>query len=874
MMRLFLATTGLGVLGAGGVAGLFGYYAQELPPLQGLADYHPPQVTKVYAADGKTLIGEVFEERRTVVALDDVAPVMIQALISAEDKNFYQHAGIDYLGIAKAFVGNLMPGAKTRGASTLTQQIVKTMLLSNERKLSRKIKEAILAHRLEKNFSKQDILYLYLNQIFFGNGRYGIEEASRFYFGKSAKELDVGEAAMLASVPKDPNRVNPRGNVQRLRERQAYVLREMVQNGYIPQAVADRELAKPLKVAPYPEASAGGYYLEEVKRILTEKLGEDALKLGGLRVETRMDPALQAAAERAVRNGLEALDKRQGWRGAKTRIDDLTWDKLRPLVMQGRDAAKEASPESVMDLTRIDPTNLAKASDDDLAFAARQVRWVPREADTVLVARVTSASKAEAIVDLGSMNGVLPLANVSWARKFQPVGFTAAPKAVSDVVHDGDLVTVRLIKVVTCTAALRGRKQCKEDRVELGLEQPPLVEGALISIDPRNRAVLALVGGYDHRRSPFNRATQAKRQPGSSFKPFVYAAALEAGQLRAHVPAESSEEDRRRCVIFHPRQTVFDTPEVIRDKWTGKPWEPRNFERDSFAGPLTLRQALAESKNTVAVKLIGDIGCEPDGSIPQDQWQPHGLAKVKDLARRAGIDSPIPDSITAALGSGEVVPIELVNAYTTFAMDGAYAPPVLIQRVRNPSGQVLYEDKTTLEQPEQWQPGSGPLPAQTGRGLRPELAFVAKQVMRSVVEDPNGTARSLQVLGRPIAGKTGTASEHRDAWFVGFTPEVVTGVWVGFDDHQMLGGRETGGHAAGPIWLQYMKAAEDKVEHLDWSAPPGVVSALIDPRTGLLADDHAPDVETEYYLDGTEPKEVAPPPDAARPEDFFRTEEP
>ena len=425
----------------------------------------------------------------------------------------------------------------------------------------------------------------------------------------------------------------------------------------------------------------------------------------------------------------------------------------------------------------------------------------------------------------------------------------------------GDLVSVRVTKVAT-------------DKVEVALEQDPKAEAALVSIDPRNRAVTALVGGFDHERSPFNRATQARRQPGSAFKPFVYAAALEAGDERAHLPLDVADEVRSRCVVFHPRQTVYDSPEIIRDQWTGKPWQPRNFEKDLFEGPLTMRQALAASKNTVAVKLIGEIGCDPYVALATEQAYSAGLAKVKAMARAAGIDSTIPDSITAALGSGEVVPLEMVNAYATFAMYGRYAAPLLVRRVVDSSGNTVFENQTVFEQPLPPDPDGGLPQEPPPRGVRADLAFVTSQLMRAVIEDPNGTARSLASLGRPIAGKTGTANDHRDAWFVGFTPELVAGVWVGFDDHEMLGGRETGGHAAGPIWLRFMKSAEEMLPQQEWVAPPGVVTVSLDPRTNLLASETTEAPEVEVFLQGTEPTEVAPPPDETSPEDFLRGEGP
>jgi penicillin-binding protein 1A len=742
------------------------------------------------------------------------------------------------------------------------------MLLSNERTISRKVKEMILAERLEKHLTKDEILHIYLNQIYFGNKRYGIEEASQFYFGHGVKDLTLGEAAMLASTPKSPNEINPIANPSRLKERQTYVLHRMAELGFISSAVAEREIARPIPQPPKRLELSGEYYVDEVKRQLLTKFDEKTLDNGGLRIETMMNPTLQAAAEASMKMGLRELDKRQGWRGALGRIDEAAWKKLKEEALNrlatGDDEATESyGPVPVLDLRRVDSKSLADDRvADRITKAARAAQWKRGAPGVELVSRIDAVTKSDATLDLGGATATLTLTSVSWARRYNPASMTAQPKTMSDVVKPGDLVKVHISKVTPCEDAEKKKDSCKEPKVELSLEQDPEVEGALVSIDPTTRGVVALVGGYDFdaRRNAFNRATQAKRQPGSAFKPFVYATALEVGQQRAQFQADPNHAPlKASCLIFTPRQQVNDAPEYIPDHWTGKPWIPQNFERNSFEGPMSLRRALAASKNTVAVKLIEQIGCEPSEAREFADLQSQGLSRVKNLAQRAGIDSPIPDSITAALGSGEVTPIELTNAYATFAANGQYTQPVLIKRVLGTDGKVL------------WAP-TPPSDAKP-RGLSPEVAFVTASMMRSVVEDSEGTARSLQKLGRPIAGKTGTASEQRDAWFVGFTPEVVTGVWVGFDDHGMMGGRETGGHAAGPIWLSYMRVAEDKIEHRDFDMPSGVVAVDIDPRTGLLADPKSPYLEREVYLPGTEPKELSQP-DVLKPEDFMRGEVP
>lgn len=892
---VFLTGLFFSLLAVAGVAGLFAWHARDLPSFESLRDYSPPQVTKLVTPDGD-LVGEIFAERRTVVPIDQIPPVVVQALISAEDANFFEHRGVDWVGIIKAALDNLRPGGRLRGASTITQQTVKTFLLSSERKLSRKIKEAILAQRIERNLTKDEILFLYLNQIDFGARRFGIEEASLHYFGKSVRDVELGEAALLAAIPNAPSRLNPRRHLKRARERQAYVLRRMAENGYITAEVAQREIDRPLRLAPLPPRKPGAYYVEEVRRQLVERFGAEFVERAGLRVTVAMNPRAQAAAEEALRETLREVDKRQGYRGPLGKLSEEAWSALRgargPTAPEEPDPEEreEAAPggERILDLRHVDTTVLEAGINDpeQLARANRAVLEVPLLPGSEVVARVRAVTAKDAEFDLGGYVGTLALKEAAWARPWRPESATAAPKSMEKVLSPGDLALVRVVSLTSCpsggkVASNAGAEPKKAEapcpRAVLALEQEPRVEGALVSIDPATRDVVALVGGYDHRRSPFNRATQALRQPGSAFKPFVYAAALETGR-------------------FTPRTVVYDTPELIRDRWTGKRWEPRNFDRDAFAGPLSLRDSLAQSKNTVAVKLVADIGREP--GVGEDEAQDRGLAHVREVARRAGIDSPLPQSLTAALGSGEVIPLEFVNAYATLADGGRWSAPALIHRVTDPQGNILYERIATPEQP--------PLPARPrspdaaeespedtearpegevfplaaepveqpgpyeGRGVRADVAFVLLQMMRSVVESPGGTARSLQSLGRPVAGKTGTASEHRDAWFVGFTSELVAGVWVGFDDHAPLGPRETGGNAAAPAWLRFMKQAQELFPARPWEMPEGVVSVDIDPRTGLLAPDFAPYVEREVFISGTEPTEPSPPPDLATPDDFLR----
>jgi penicillin-binding protein 1A len=537
-----------------------------------------------------------------------------------------------------------------------------------------------------------------------------------------------------------------------------------------------------------------------------------------------MDPRLQAAAERAVREGLEAVDRRQGYRGAlgtlepgrfetlkgrlearlqeagRRRPDEELVADLRPLAVP----AKASAPEEGAEETPAEaPEGEAPAAADELL--ARRVPLRPLDEGLRLVGYVRSAEDKRAVVELVGRQGELTLPSVAWARRRGKGGkLSAAPRKVSDAVAAGELVAVRVVKAPPAPAPL-----------QLQLDQEPSVEGALALIDGRTRHVAALVGGYDTARSAFNRATQARRQPGSSFKPFVYGAALESHR-------------------FTPASVVNDAPEAVRDD-RGKVWKPQNFEKDAYEGQVTVRAALTRSKNTVSVRLLEAIGTQA----------------AIDFARRAGIRSPLPDNLTLALGSGEVGVLEEANAYATLQAGGRHAEPLMLLQVRDADGKVLEAHQASFEQ-----------------AIDPAVAYLTTSLMKSVVEE--GTAVAVKELGRPAAGKTGTASESRDAWFSGYTAHWVATAWVGFDDHEPLGPGETGGRAALPLWLSAMREAERGLPVEDFEPPKGLLSVTIDPATGLLAPEG--EGREELFLEGTQPTEQAPPSGTARPEDFFLQE--
>jgi penicillin-binding protein 1A len=816
------------------------YISREIPTFDSIRDYHPIVASKVIAADG-TLLGQFYRERRTVVKMDRIPRVLVQAVVSAEDKDFYKHPGFNVAALLRALAVDALSGRKRLGASTITQQVVKNFFLSSEKKWKRKLKEVLLALRLERNLSKDDILFLYLNQINFGKAHYGVEEASLYYFNKHVEEIDLGEAAILAGLPQNPARINPRRHPDRAKARQRYVLSRMLANKYISEEDYQREVEKPIVLPPPPPEPPGAWYLDEVRRQLVAQFGEAPVETSGMTVEVAMDPRLQAAADQAVQEGLRMIDKRQGWRGPEAKLDADRLDAYRSAL--GRKLASVAQTSDQVWIADLEGIHAAavrklvgkkpakKRDDSDESDAAeelpagsatpdaiaRAAKPRPLVQDEIYSGIVTQVLRNDAVVELApGIAGSVPFTTMAWARPFKPERATPSPRSPADLLSVGDVVPVRVLKLQT----ERDRAgKMRAARLELALEQTPKVTGAFVGMDLKTRGVLALVGGYDMALSSFNRATQARRQPGSSFKPFLYAAALDSGK-------------------YTPTTRMDDSPEVITDPWTGKAWKPQNFEKDEFAGPITLRKALAESKNTVAVKLLIDLG----------------LDKVRSMARAAGIESEIPQSYTAALGTGEVGILEEINAFATLASEGKRAAPALIRKVLSRDGAVIFAPPGNFEQT-----------------LKPETAYLTADLMRSVIEDPSGTAHSLIALERPIAGKTGTASEHRDAWFIGFTPSLLAGGWVGFDTHEMLGPLETGGHAAGPIWLMWMRTALAGQPREEWpEPPPGVTMVRVNRNTGLLARENDPFSVREVFMAGTEPTQASEEQHQPNEEDWYQ----
>jgi penicillin-binding protein 1A len=791
------------VMGAGLALGTYWYFSRGLPDPAKLKGYRPPQASKVLCVDGQ-VCAEFFSERRTWVDITTLPKHVRDAFLAAEDADFYSHAGLDWLGILRSTIKNLKPGSMKTGASTISQQTCRRLLLTQERTVSRKLREWILTPRMEAALSKDEILNLYVNSIDFGNNRYGLQEASAFYFGKTAEKLSIGEAAVLAGTVQLPYRINPVANIVKAKKRQRYVLQQLARHHFLPQATIDAELEKPIVLGPKPSEKVGGYYIEEVRRNLSTRYGEKEVNEGGLKIDIAMDVKQQAAAEEAVRTGLESVDMRAGYRGPFGQLDLKDYKRFKPLIENKLAEAGRRKPDDVLvadlsalkDLSGVavdEPDEIVVGLDEPIPTAdEKQVRQVgvkvlgPRTETVGLVIQVDD-KKNTALVDVVSKQVQVDFSSVKWARRISQKSTSAAPNKISEVFAVGDLISVRLGQALPASTVLSGT-----------LHQVPEVQGALVSLDPKNRHVVAMVGGYDFQTSAFNRVTQAHRQPGSAFKPFLYGAAIASKKFTAV-------------------SMVNDAPEAIRDVYTGKLWKPQNYEKSDFEGPITLRTALTKSKNTVSVRLIEALTPGP----------------VIEFARAAGLTSPLPENLTLALGTGEVSPLEITNAYATLQTQGLYAEPIVIRRVSDKNGRVLEDHVASPE-----------------AHLAADVAFVTTSLMRSVVEE--GTAMAVLELKRPTAGKTGTAQEFRDAWFSGFTADVVTTAWVGNDDHSPIGPGETGGKAALPLWLNFMRVVSRDTAVRDFVMPSGVVAERINPENGLLAGTAMPG-RLEYFLEGTAP---------------------
>ena len=766
-----IATVTLFTVGTLSIAGIFFYFGLKVPNLKNIGDYRPALPSIMYDRDGKE-VDRFFTENRELVSIDQVPRFVIDAVLAIEDANYYEHKGLDYLGIFRAFIKNMWAGRVVQGGSTITQQVAKSLLLSSERTYSRKIKEAILARRMDKRFTKDEILEVYLNQSYFGFGSYGIETAAKNYFNRHVWELSLPEAALLAGLPKAPSAYDPTRNPKRAIDRRNTVLDRMEEIKAITPEERFEAASSPLGLEPrQPEKDPPyAYFREEVRRYLYDTYGEDALYRGGLKVYTTMDASLQTLAQSAVVKGLRDLDKRQGYRGPLEFISSLSF------------------PEA------IERIRVENGLGDEASGTAGEIPWKEEVTVKALVVRVDNDG---AELDLGGARGYLPLKEMTWARRPNPeIDFRQDPvKKADDVLSVGSLILARYLV-----------KKDPDGRPLFALEQEPAAEGALVTMDTATGQILAMVGGYSFERSEFNRATQAKRQPGSAFKPVAYSAAMDNG--------------------FTPSSIIIDSPIIYDDPTEELKWKPSNYS-EKFYGATTLRTGLTKSRNVITIKLVQKLGVQA----------------VIQYARRFGLGEELPEDLSIALGSMGVTPLELTSAYTVFANLGLRSSPWFILKVEDRDGNVVEQGGAELV-----------------RTLSEDTAFIMQNLLRGVVQ--SGTGWRAKAIGRPSCGKTGTTNDMIDAWYMGFTPNIVTGVWVGFDEMAPLGANETGSRAAAPIWVDFMQKALMNQPVLPFqSPPPGIEMVKVDPKSGLLAGQGVDKFLYEGFKIGTAPREFAKAPD-------------
>ena len=781
MVRLLGYFFGIGVvmalLAAAGVALYIGDVSKDLPDYEVLASYEPPVTTRVHASDG-ALMAEFARERRLYLPIQAVPDRVKAAFLSAEDKNFYTHPGIDLVGLVRAVITNVQnmgTGRRPVGASTITQQVAKNFLLSSDQTVERKVREMILSFRIEQAYSKDRIFELYLNEIFFGLGSYGIAGAALTYFDKSVNELTVSEAAYLAALPRGPSNYHPFRHTDRAIERRNWVIDQMVENGYVEPGEGEKAKALPIGAKPRRGGTylfAGEYFTEEVRRQLIARYGEDALYEGGLSVRTTLDPDLQLIARKSLQNGLMKYDTLRGYRGSITTVD-----------ISGDWGPALFEVPGLYDIPEWDVAVVLESGEEGLTIGLKP------------------AAKVSGEVGDERITGTVSLENMSWAMRHVVDGKRLKANTPADVLKPGEVVYVEAV------ADADGQYQ---------LRQVPEVGGGMVAMDPHTGRVLALVGGFSYADSEFNRATQAYRQPGSSFKPIVYAAALDNG--------------------YTPASVVLDGP--IRIVSGGQVWEPKNYG-GKFAGPSTLRAGIERSRNLMTVRLANDMG----------------MPLVAEYAERFGVYDEMNPVLAMALGSGETTVMRMVSAYSVMANGGKQIKPSLIDRIQDRYGKTVFKhDERSCEGcvAESWHDQAEPeLVSNAEQVLDPMTAYQITSMMEGVVQ--RGTGYVVHDLGYPIAGKTGTTNDEKDAWFIGFTPNLVVGVYMGYDRPTSMGRGATGGGLAAPIFKEFMAAALEGTNPVDFKVPPGMKRIAVDRKTGMRAEPGQAGAFTEFFKPGTGP---------------------
>lgn len=899
--NLLLAVGALIAAGAIAFSVVLTKFTAELPELIGLADYKPLQLSEVYDRNGKKF-GEFFREKRILTPYDQIPKTVVQAFVAAEDSTFFRHEGLNYIAMLRAFIANVKTGHKTQGASTITQQVARGLLLSSEKTYTRKIKEMLLARKMEQTLKKEDILYLYLNQIYLGQGAHGVGAAAQVYFRKEVKDLTVPEAAILAGLPQAPSSYSPIHHPTAAKARQKYVLMRMAEEGYITKPQATQFIQEPVKLYVWQNfREMAPFYLETVRQMLVSAIGEEMVLDKGVKVYTSMDLDKQLKAQENVQVGLRALDKRQGFRGPLKNLTE-TKDIAEFLLETRNKMMDEASPERIMKADgTFDPRGPLNITGKDEHGQPMPVLPAYIPVGKIVDGVVTKVDDTTGLtyVRFAETKGLIDLESMAWARKPDPNlrSEDAAIKKPSVALKAGDVIQVKVtseeFKSDRLNKYLAEQKKKNKGKagatielpdfkqfVHLQLEQEPVVEGALLAVDQRTQDVISLVGGYDFAKSKFNRALQAARQTGSSFKAFVYLSALDKGYTPAtpiidapvvYEEVDEGQDDNRGGKGGSKGGKGAKEPET-------KIWKPKN-DSNKFSGDILFRNALIKSLNVPTVKIIEKLGVD---------WS-------ATYARRLGIFSPLNMDFTLALGSSGVTLYEMTRAFGTIGRLGQRLRPVVIRKVTDATGKELAANITLderfktelgrveedfeqrreayLKDPEAHKKEPPVFFPDKDQMVRPQTAYVMTSIMQGVIDEPGGTGGGARSLGRPAAGKTGTTSAFYDAWFMGYTPDIVTGVWVGFDEEKSIGRGEVGAKAALPIWLDYMKAAHEGLPPRGFAVPDGITFANIDNQTGDLVSSSSKAVVRQAFIDGSEPGGRSNPTDRKQADKNFLKEE-
>lgn len=862
----------LAIAVVGGTLGLLAYtYVNiDLPKIEKLQDYKPSLASQIISKDG-VILAEIGKEKRELVEIKDVPARVVDAFLSAEDDKFFEHKGVDYFGLVRAMFANFKAGKVVQGGSTITQQVAKSLLLTSERSIARKVKDFILAQRIEEKLTKKEILYLYLNQVYLGNGYYGVKAAARGYYNKNLKDVTVAEAAMLAGLLVAPGKYSPYVSPNPAKKRQHYVMERMYKLNKISKEELEKALKENTVFYIHEDDLRAGYFTEWVRQKVVDVVGEDEFLSNGFRVKTTLDWSLQKVAEDQVMSGIKELDKRQGYKGPFGHIDDISKfeeESLRKIFKKRSHffviEEKNKSYEKRYEFDYDEKMFLARKEDENkLKKTLTDENFVPgfSEKDELIKA-LQFNEQYEAVVtkiddnfkliyiSIGGSPGIIPFEYFKWAHKRSVNENTSNYKEISKpsmILKVGDLIYVQLIKPSSTIMPYLNKENIsklnqykfsnivkKQNYIVCQLDQVPDVQGSLFSIDARTGEVISYVGGNDFKMNKFNRVIQAKRQPGSSFKPILYAAALEHG--------------------YNPTTIIMDTPEAMPGFDSASSWKPKNYEGD-YKGPVTMRVALEESRNIPTIKIADKVG----------------VNNILKYVERIGFNAKLEPNLSIALGTFGVSMRDLVSTYAMFPSGGKLVIPKAIISVIDRDGKkytinesekdskqtdekVENDEKTLSTTPPVINPNPFLANLNATQVYDPRLAFVMTGLMKGVIT--SGTGAAARDLSPNIAGKTGTTSDYVDAWFVGYTSNVVTAVWAGFDDNKTLGHGETGARAVLPIWKEYMRANIAKFGDQPFEMPAGVTSAWVNKETGRKTSPGAPGSIVEYFAESGPQVEV------------------